>query len=354
MTTGIIYIIIFIYFAFLLGFGNDKLKTRGTYFAIFAIIVISGFRKDVGIDYQTYEFLYDGYKDNYLEVIEPAWQIINNGLHSIGLSYVGWTTLISILIIGLFSLGMKKMSTSIAFSFLLFCCTILLDTSFNAIRQYSAMAIIFGGTPSIFEKKYLRYYVYVAIALLFHNSALIAILFPLFIRKISPTIQIGLLLTTMLIGTTIMNYLLNNILPLAGSVLTSMGSQRDYSYDIFSIDNGISSGTLKYVYNLLAIGAIILCKKIKTPCNSVNLRFFLNAFVISICLYNVFYTFQVYRRLYEYGFMYITLLLPIIANYYPNTLIRRSVSACYCLLFLTFLLLSTWNTPYQMRFDLFT
>ena len=354
MTTGFIYIILLIYFTFLLGFGNDKQKTKGTYFAIFAVIIISGFRKDVGIDYQTYEFLYDGYKDSYLEVIEPAWQIINNVLHTVGLSYVGWTTLISVLIIGLFSIGMKKMSVSFAFSFLLFCCTILLDTSFNAIRQYSAMAIIFWGTSYIFERKYLHYYICVAIALLFHNSALIAILFPLFIRKAKPTILIGLLLTTMLIGTTIMNYLLNNILPLAGSVLTSIGSQRDYSYDVLSIDNGISSGTLKYVYNLLAIGAIVLCEQIKTPCTSTNLRFFLNALVISLCLYNVFYTFQVYRRLYEYGFMYITLLLPIIANYYPSTLIRRSVSTCYCLLFLTFLLLSTWNTPYQMRFDLFT
>ena len=345
----IFYLVIIFIWIILSFFKNDKIHVLVS-IVLFGMIILSGFRYNVGVDYGNYEIIYTRDIDGYLSIIEPAWSVFDVMLHEANFSFVGWTLLTSVLIIGGFYVGISRMSINICDAFVVFCATPLFDTSFNAVRQYVAMSIVFFASCYILQKKCFYYYIAVLFALLFHYSALVALIIPLFYRKINKSIWVILLLTTLLFGTPVMNYVLN-VLSSWVSQLVSF-TNRTYGYDADSFSAGIGSGLLQYVYNSIALILLFLYKYIRKKEKNDNILFFLNLFLFSICIYNVFYTFQVYRRMYEYFFMYIVLLLPVY-KYVLKYPVNRIVFFLIIFVFVCFLMNSVWDQNYQMRFDLF-
>lgn len=323
--------------------------------SVVVLICFSGFRDSVGVDFFTYKMMYENLNNSYLHAVEPVWYPLAQLLHSFHFSFVGWCLVTSLVILAGFQYGFGKLSKSISLSWLFFLITILFATSMNAVRQYAAMSIVFACTYFVLEHKWRQFGVAVMVAFLFHTSAIIAIVIPLlYSTRRKKILWVGLFVS-FLFGEMLMNGFMEKIFPVLQNLVSFSGSQRTYSYDVDSIADGISSGLYKYVLNIIAVLLIIICEKMRDTNKEYVLykNFLLNLFITSIIVYNMFITFQVYRRLYEYFFMYITLLIPYICARHQNVKIRLITFLFFSACFVAFSLKASWGMPYEMSFTLF-
>ena len=145
------------------------------------LTVTSAFRYRVGTDFGGYE---RNYNIHYREWTwsdfrwneEPGIRAItwlSIRIHDDALTMFILTALITV---GLFMWTYAKYSTSFAMSVLLFVLTGPWTGSFNGVRQYLAAAIVFAGQQFIVERKLVKYALVVALASLFHISAMVLIL----------------------------------------------------------------------------------------------------------------------------------------------------------------------------------
>lgn len=84
-----------------------------------------------------------------------------------------------LLITGLSFVGLWKLKKIHNFSFPLSVCIYLFffyNPSLNMVRQSIAMAFIMAGFPSLFEKKYIKYMLYIVCACFFHKTAVIGMI----------------------------------------------------------------------------------------------------------------------------------------------------------------------------------
>ena len=156
-------------------------------------IIIAGFRFNNGADYLQYKNLYDRFinygvfsSSTSTKSIEIGFQWILRICSLFTTDSIYYFFLISLITIGLFYYGIWKESNNILFSITLFFISgIYLDT-FNAVRQYLAVSIIFISVKYLINKEFVKYMIIVLIASLFHYSAIIMILvYPLFNIRLS-------------------------------------------------------------------------------------------------------------------------------------------------------------------------
>lgn len=310
-----------------------------------ALILISGYRFYVGIDYEAYRDMYMGYGASYyyMYIIEPAWLILYNLLHAVHGNYNLWFMVIAALTIIPIGYGLRKMSPCTILSWMFFVCSMLYVETFNACRQYVAMAFVFAGIPFLLERKWRFYGGMILLAAMFHYSAIIGILYPLLNREFSLKIRVMLLMCTLVLGEFILKgYVLDLISGIVQEFTSVFGIQRSYGYDLSSHSSGLSNtGLLKYVYNMLALLLCLYAHRIDR-----RYLFFVNAFIAGICWYNLFYIFQEYLRIYQYFLMSGLILFPAVIYSFRKEL--RPI-ACIALIgvFLIFNTKSNWNTVYN-------
>lgn len=83
--------------------------------------------------------------------------------------------ILSTLIAGLYKFN-KKYRVSLCLSFFIFL-TLFYNSSFNLVRQCIAIFILFYGFNFLIRKEWIKYIITIVIAMLFHNSAIIGVLF---------------------------------------------------------------------------------------------------------------------------------------------------------------------------------
>ena len=161
----------------------DGARTRIPQFAFLAgavLALVAALRWRVGTDYWTYERLFSDYVQvNLLEVGplgEPGLPALAQVAQLIrGDSAATMFALAALLTVGLFVSTLWRCSPAFPLSLALF---ILLGTwqgSFNGVRQYLAAAIIFAGHSLVLDRRFRPFLLVVAIAALFHVSALVCI-----------------------------------------------------------------------------------------------------------------------------------------------------------------------------------
>ena len=171
MLVFILYILLLFCFLFYSVKAERTSRTFHVFIAI-VLIVIAGFRYYVGVDYEAYHEMYLGTDDTgYLRIIEPGWRFLYDLLHSIGGTYNLWFIVISSLTIIPIAYGIKQMSPCVVLSWMFFIGSFLYTESFNACRQYVAMAFLFAGTPFLLAKQFVKFLMVICVAMLFHNSA---------------------------------------------------------------------------------------------------------------------------------------------------------------------------------------
>lgn len=163
-----------------------------TFVYVFFIWFIGAFRKDIGTDYSTYEYMYDiwPYMEHlyFLDKREPMFSFIVTLLHEFDFhSQMLFVVYESIIVLFLY-LGVKRYLWN-SFGILTF---MLLYAVFpteggywwnlNCIRQAAAMSIAFYGSCFLEKKEYLIFLILLILACIFHYSAII-FLFLFFLNK---------------------------------------------------------------------------------------------------------------------------------------------------------------------------
>lgn len=142
------------------------------------IMLVSGLRYMVGVDYNSYLWLFQDIKEKKGVYIEGGYLKLNQIIIKLTNNPQALFFVTSVIIIGLVFIGIYAYSQNPALSIFLFFTMGYLFSSFNILRQYIAVAVLFAGLKFIKENKLLPYLVLVLIAFFFHKTAVIML--PLF------------------------------------------------------------------------------------------------------------------------------------------------------------------------------
>lgn len=333
-------------------YGN-KLSKKAVVISTAILIFIAGFRYFVGVDYDAYKTMYEASLStgNYTYNIEPIWRVFHLSLHAINGTYVLWFLLVSALTVLGVILGIRRMSPYFFLSLVFFTGSTIYVETFNIVRQFLAISIVFASTPFLFQNKQKWFVCSVIIAMTCHYSAVIALSLLLFRRKVKPVVLIIALVLTAWFGNYILTiYIIPFTEDLGHGISSALNLRRDYSFNInVHIDAiGINSGLKKYTLNVITIIVVWLTKR----WNNRNI-FYLNCFVCSTIIYNIFCSFMELARLQEYFYIYGIILFPLLVEQIKD---KRFKLLCFFLLTISiyvFTFKSFLNIDYRMKFELF-
>lgn len=151
--------------------------------ALLGLICVAGFRYNVGTDYHGYYLSTASYADELFERIatlyEPGFSAICYLIKCLGGGSAACMFAASAITIGLLGVVVYRNTDKLLMALLLLLFLGCWHSSFNAVRQCLAAAVLFTGFGFLERREFPKYFVVVAIAFLFHRSALIAAFFPL-------------------------------------------------------------------------------------------------------------------------------------------------------------------------------
>jgi len=179
-------------------------------------ICVSGFAYNVGGDIPRYMYEYDfstwstlgSWKNIFIdnERRMPGWILTETICNGISKDFFFFKMVIAIFTNTMIFRFIKKQSNYIFTSILFYALILYLNLNFNALRQMIAISFFLYGYDYLIEKKWIRYYLFVVIAYLFHPSAAICAFFPLFLffpfGKQSILISVAIVLGTSIIAFT--------------------------------------------------------------------------------------------------------------------------------------------------------
>lgn len=166
---------------------SESIAAKNSYLLLIGIllVLIAGFRGDFTSDYSGYEQIFEFYNRSFEQSIHfrnslsvETGFVLMNWLVGIFSDNAIWIFLFSAIVtIFLYFREIRKYSTNIFLSVLLFVTIGEYYTSFNIMRQIMTAAIIFAGSTFLYEKKMKKYFMVVIFASFFHTTALIMIPF---------------------------------------------------------------------------------------------------------------------------------------------------------------------------------
>ena len=175
MITYVITLAVIILLVFLYHRSPEKYKYLILLLIGIILISVAGLRYRVGTDYNQYTA-------NYKNYLHGDWKLANGGLifiakitSLINCDYAIWFFAMSALTIGLVIYVIKKHSTTVGFSIIIYMLLGCWHTSFNAVKQCAAASIILCGYYFLQNRKFIRWCIVCFIASLFHVTAILMI-----------------------------------------------------------------------------------------------------------------------------------------------------------------------------------
>lgn len=161
--------------------------------AVTVLIAFSGLRYDVGTDYPTYELVFNSMNpDDWASDFAESTQEVGYTLLMLVIKTftedpkaLFWVA--AVLTVLPVYLGIKRLSMDPGFAVALFV-AFEYTSSFNALRQYIAVALLFLAWTYL-GRKNVVFWVLAIIALSFHMTAILAIVVMLVVRRWRPTVQ---------------------------------------------------------------------------------------------------------------------------------------------------------------------
>lgn len=263
-------------------------KRTGYKISIVFIILVSSMRFNIGYDWSSYlSMIYPGFNPLNIQRLEPFNKIICTIAGNLQQPWILFT-FYSVITYSLIGKTINDFSSSKYESLMIYLCLFFLS-GLSTIRQEIAVAIIFFGYRYILEKKIVKYFFTCMLAMCFHKTAIIAIIF-------YPLYYLGLSVSIMLI--TIFGVFFKVILPrIVGAF---------FPYFMIYLNGGLgsSSGNLqKIFYFLLFIYAFVLHKNKREHIGLLNI-------CVIGCMLPFILGGHTGGRLGEYFLIYYTLLIP--------------------------------------------
>jgi len=168
------------------------------YLACLFLVIFSGIRENVGVDYSSYsnlfyEIRYGGEQD----VFEPFNMAIINLAHIIGAGNMFIFSVYSLItIVGVFnfvkSFGVSK---EIAV-FIFMTVSIFYLSTFNLVRQWAAISMMLFAINNLIERRYYRMLIFIFSACMFHLSALVLFVIPFLSNRLSKSVVIAIVIAS--------------------------------------------------------------------------------------------------------------------------------------------------------------
>lgn len=239
-------------FLVILNIGvNTKTSNNIVFFVLF---LFGAMRYNVGYDFPSYMHVIE-YMPNYerFEIFE-RW-LVNFAHNSFAQLFFIVNSFITVYFV---KWGLERISPNMAVSALIFLCFPLLYThSFSVIRFWSAVAIIFYASTWLFSGKWYVSLGLMFLAIGFHLSAIIGLLFiPLYYLKINRLLNICILLIGFICGKLVLNQILG------GSMVENDFSDSLEHY-AKAANTGNSMTKIPYFYLIIDLFALLAWKNNK-------------------------------------------------------------------------------------------
>lgn len=205
---------------------NKRNKWRWYYFLMFLLILVSGLGYRMGGDgmaylaeYKSYT-IYDGFgwaALTYYPNRMPGWVLLTKLCKCITEDYwlfkLAHATILNTLVFSSLKRFTNMIFTALLFYFIL----IYFDINFQILRQALSMGLFLYSMRYIENKKWIKYYLCVLLAISFHEGALICLLFPLFllirINKKSYAIFIATIILLSIFGEKVIVLIIGKLIP---------------------------------------------------------------------------------------------------------------------------------------------
>ncbi len=282
---GNIYIMwVYIFLFILLGAGviseqlrlKETLRKKVSFVLVLYMSLFAGLRYNTGGDFVHYKnFFEECVKEGNIYTWESGYFFLNFLIKTLFGKFVILQLLVSFFLSFSSYYFYKKESKYPIFIFSIFVSFTLYDYFFALIRQSIAVAIIFFASRFIFKREAKKYFLLVAIAFMFHSSAIIAI--PLYFMCVSwgRVVPIVLLVLFQFAGPTLIMNVINGISFILPERM-QMAVDIYFSSDVFSAPVSMGTGLYNLSRILLSIVVVFLFTK-----NDNRYSFFINCLVVS-------------------------------------------------------------------------
>jgi transmembrane protein EpsG len=311
------YIMLFIICVFLSYFSSflheRKYENKKVLFLIdflpyLILIIVTGFRYNVGTDYRGYTRNFFTLEYGEIDRIELSFRLIVSLVHQLGLDQQLLFLIYSTITYTLIFLGVRYFDPEAKYRHFVMALliTFFLFNIFNTIRQMAAVAIIFYSIKYMLEKKYLIYVLLVVLAYFFHKSAIIFGVFFLLILRFNVRYYFALLLIApIMFYTNFINLVIGLYVRVTGSAF----------YQIYATGGNtrveISSGLGIIIFYAIAILFYIFYDDIvKTPKQDIIVKLYL----VYAALYFIFLPSEIATRMLYYPMIIVPLALPMISD----------------------------------------
>lgn len=309
----IVYTCVFSYLFILsvIEINGTKIKSIFKLLTVCLLVVISGFRYEVGDDYNNYVNIFRVVED-YAETIEIGFALLNEAILNIGgnvqmlMLVCAIFTIVPIALVvnkeipRFFNLGMSIY----VYSYIYF-------EGMNTIRQALAMSLLLVAIYLLIKKKINPCFFggLVVLGALFHTSAIFIGLFSFllikFVKRIHVKVLLCLLFLSFILGSFIVNIM--NVL----SAYISFGIYDRYLNRIE--ERGVSSGFFRLFLNVFMLYIVYLYHRFRKIISDSE-KLYILFFVISVITYNLFFKFYIALRFYWYFYLFSVLVIPIFVS----------------------------------------
>lgn len=298
-----IYIFIIIACILFLLFGSLRPEKNNKKIFIFSsiLVVISGFRS-IGTDVINYKNYFD-YIDVYSldnSLYEKGYYLLNKLIHTIFGDFQFVLIFTSLFVVLVISKTILSLSVKPMLSLFFFVTFYFYFTSFNLIRQYIAMAIVFASVKFILRKQAYIFILLIFISSLFHTTSLFFIPFYWIVRRKIPDIFYWIIF--------IFSLVFSVFTPILISIISVIFPRLSY-YSNYSLEGASANFSILLTLMTFIMAKILYKKLIKIDENAyvyINLVFFAMCFSI-LSRNNI-----MFFRISSYFYLFIILLLPII------------------------------------------
>ena len=206
--------------------------------------------------------------------------------------------------------------------------------SFNQIRQALAMSVVLFSTKYILETQFLKYIMWIVIAAMIHNSAIVFVLiYPLVQVNLSKKSYLFIWVGTIIFSSVVESFMLTILSRVEG--LSILHYLQDSS---FLVKNNFA--ILKYIIpNIIFLISVIFIHKFKDKA-----QLALKLFALMIFYYNIFFGKNIFIRLGMYLDLFQVIFIPI----FCLTLFKESSKRLGLYLMAILLFIQLWITIFIM------
>lgn len=305
---------------------NQKNMTVLDFGLLFLLIVVCGFRKNVGTDYIIYRKMYSN--TDIFPHLEELFKTIIIVLNKFNVNFETFIFIIALITIMIFYKVFKERSPKPVESIMLFICLGYYAHCFNTIRQMLAVAVTVYAFKYIKEKKIFKYSMCIMIATFIHTSAVIMLPFYFIVRRDFKKKFLYLLYILMFLGGVlyqpVLNFIVNNF-----ERFSSYININNYTYSIAGLGTVINM-----IVHLILVFWVIYIKDGLMERNKDN-KYYVNTIVFSNLFYIMALKNTVAVRFAYYFSIYLVLLLPEMfkVTFKKNYANNMVVVICFCLIY---------------------